>query len=288
MNFGGTFLTHLHAARERMRPSERKLADLVLEAPERAVEMTMEEIAAQVGVSAPTVARFCAAAGCDGFREFKLRLAQDQGRWMRFAHPDVDDGDTPGVIAPKIIDGAIAALVGIRNAFRADQVEAAVSVLSAATRIEFYGSGNSGIVAQDIQHKIMRLGTPTVAYTDPHVFCMSALTLGPQDVAVVISNSGRTTDILEAATDVLSVGAQVVAITRTGSPLSEMSTVALNVDVSEDSEIYSPMASRLAHLVMGDVLAVALAQSKGDMARLRLQRSKAAVRRRRPVKDDSL
>lgn len=282
MMLSGNFLSRLETARRQMRPSEQKLADIVMADPQGVIELTMDEIAARAGVSPPTVARFCAAIGCGGFREFKIRLARDQGYGARFAHPDVDAGDEPGTIARKIIDATVSALAAIRNEIEPGALDRAVDTLANAARIEFYGSGSSGIVAQDIQHRFFRLGMPTVAYSDPHVFCMSALTLGPGDVVVAISNSGRTSDILEATRDAISVGAGVVAITRSNSPLAQIASVAICVDVAEDSDVYSPMTSRIAHLVIGDALTVALALRKGDMARLRLERAKPAAHRRRP------
>jgi len=278
-----SFLIQLKAARETMRPSEQRLADLVLATPDAAVEWTMDEIAGRAEVSAPTVVRFCNAVGCRGFRDFKLKLARDRGTAQHFAHPDVDADDPPETVARKIVDGAIAALIDVRRDLRPEEVAAAAAILARAARIEFYGSGNSGIVAQDMQHKIFRLGMPTVAYADPHVFCMSATTLAPGDAVVAISNSGRTEDVLEAAREARAVGADVIAVTRGGSPLAELATATIAVSVSEDSEVYSPMASRLAHLVVGDMLAVAVAQLKGDIAWSRLQRAKEAVRRRRRI-----
>jgi len=278
-----SLLTRIEAAQGQMRPSERKLAALVLENPTGAIELTMDEIAARAGVSAPTVARFCAAVGCNGFREFKIRLAQDRTRGLPFIHPDVLDTDSPAEIAHKIFDRAVAELITVRGGVATEGLDRAVDILARASRIEFYGSGNSGIVASDIQHKFFRLGIPTVAYSDPHVFCMSALTLQPGDAVVLVSNSGRNRDILEAANDVLSVGAQTIVIAHPDTPLAALATALVPADVSENSDVYSPMASRLAHLVLGDILSVAVAQRRGEAVRQRLERAKAAVRRRRLI-----
>lgn len=283
MTLSGTLIARIEVARQQMRPSEAKLADLVLASPQEAIELTMDEIAARVGVSAPTVARFCAAVGCRGFREFKIRLAQDQGHGLPFVHPDVEAGDAPGEIARKVFDRTISTLMAARKAAASEGLDRAVDILAKAARIEFYGSGNSGIVAQDIQHKFFRLGAPTVAYSDPHIFCMSALTLNQGDAVVLISNSGRNRDILEAARDATSMGAATIAITSSNSPLAAMVTAVIPADIAEDSDVYSPMTSRIAHLVLGDVLTVAVAQRKGEKVRSRLERAKTAVRRRRLV-----
>jgi RpiR family carbohydrate utilization transcriptional regulator len=94
-----------------------------------------------------------------------------------FVHQDVEADDRPADIAGKVFDRTIATLMSVRNALSADQIEHGIRLLAGARRIEFYGCGNSGIVALDIQHKFFRLGIPTTAYSDPHVFSMSAALL---------------------------------------------------------------------------------------------------------------
>ena len=69
-------LSQVEEMREQLRPSERKLADYVIEAPREVLDLSMTEVAARAGVSQPTIARFCHALGFSGFREFKIRLAQ--------------------------------------------------------------------------------------------------------------------------------------------------------------------------------------------------------------------
>ncbi|CAH2605438.1 DNA-binding transcriptional repressor YebK (plasmid) [Rhodovastum atsumiense] len=274
-------LARIEAIRDRIRPSEARLGDYVLARPHEVITLSMAEMAARAGVSEPTVARFCTALGCSGFREFKIKLAQNLAGGVPFIHQDVNPGDTPADVAGKLFDRTIATLVQARNGTSPSAIERATDLLATARRIEFYGSGNSGIVAQDIQHKFFRLGIPTVAYNDPHVFNMSALTLGPGDVAVVISNSGRTRDILESARNVLSVGASVLALTRADSPLARLASACLFADAPEDADVYSPMASRITHLVLGDILTVAVALRKGEALQKRLELAKRAVRQRR-------
>lgn len=243
------------AVYDTLRPSERRLADYVARHGAAVIRLSMPELAERAGVSQPTIARFCAALGYDGFREFKLQFAQNVGGGTPFVHQDVAADDRPADIAGKVFDRTIATLMSVRNALSADQIEHGIQLLAGARRIEFYGCGNSGIVALDIQHKFFRLGMPTVAYSDPHVFSMSAALLARGDVAVLVSNSGRTWDMLTAATLARSSGASVLAITHSGSPLARLADVCVFSDVEEDSEVYTPMTSRISHLVLGDVLA---------------------------------
>ena len=269
------------AVRDQIRPSERKLADHVLAQPGEVITLSMAEMAQRAGVSEPTVARFCAALGCSGFREFKIKLAQDIAGGMPFFDQDVIPGDQAAGIAGKVFDRTIATLMQVRNNLSADAVERAADLLAGARRIEFYGSGNSGTIAEDIQRKFFRLGIPTVAYSDAHVYFISALSLGPGDAVVVVSNSGRTRDVLDSVQNARSVGAEVVAITRADSPLTKLATVSLMADVAEEFDIYSPLTSRISHLVLGDILSIAVAMRKGEALRERLDRSGQVLWRER-------
>lgn len=280
-------LARIAAVRDQIRPSERKLADYAVAHPGDVINLSMAELADRVGVSEPTVARFCAALGCRGFREFKIKLAQDIAGGMPFLHQDLSaglgldadgGGAVPGaVLAGKLFDRTIATLMQVRNNLPAEAVDRAADVLAAARRIEFYGSGNSGTVAEDIQRKFFRLGMPTVAYTDSHVYFASALTLAKGDAVVAVSSTGRTRDILDSVRNARKAGADVVALTRSGSPLAEMATVSLVADIADDFDIHSPMTVRIAHLVLGDILSIAVALRMGDTLQERLKRHDRAV-----------
>ncbi len=276
-----TMRDRILAVYDSLRPSERRLADYVARHGASVIRLTMPELAERAGVSQPTIARFCAALGYDGFKEFKLQFAQNVGGGTPFVHQDVEADDRPADIAGKVFDRTIATLMTVRNALSADQIEHGIKLLASARRIEFYGCGNSGIVALDIQHKFFRLGIPTTAYSDPHVFSMSAALLRPGDVAVLVSNSGRTWDMLTAATLARSSGASVLALTHSGSPLARLADVCVFSDVEEDSEVYTPMTSRICHLVLGDVLAAGVALERSDSVAAGLQRAKAHLRERR-------
>jgi RpiR family carbohydrate utilization transcriptional regulator len=119
--------------------------------------------------------------------------------------------------------------------------------------------GNSGIVAQDAQHKFFRLGINTTAYSDGHMQVMSASILGPGDCVVVISNSGRTRDLMDAADIARKHGATTIVITASGSPLAAAGHIHLAADHPEGYDRYSPMTSRHMHLMIVDVLATCVA-----------------------------
>jgi RpiR family carbohydrate utilization transcriptional regulator len=125
--------------------------------------------------------------------------------------------------------------------------------------LSFYGVGNSGVVAQDAQHKFFRLGINGVAYSDGHMQVMSASLLKPNDCVLVISNSGRTRDLMDSCDIARKNGATTIVITASGSPLAKACDIHLGADHPEGFDRYSPMVSRLLHLMIIDILATSLA-----------------------------
>jgi RpiR family carbohydrate utilization transcriptional regulator len=278
-------LTRIAALLPELRKSERAVAELVLARPGEVLQMAIAEMAARAGVSQPTVARFAGALGFSGYREFKLRLAQSLAAGLPYVHQDVGPKDRLDAVAPKVFDRTIGALINVRNQLEPAPLAKAVRLLARARRIDCYGVGNSGIVALDAQHKLFRYGMPVAAYTDGHTMGMAATLLGRGSVALAISASGRTTDMLGSVEIAREAQADVIAITASGSPLARLATVALNADVPEDPDIYAPMLSRLAHLAIIDVLSVGVALSLGAPLVKRLERAKQTLlaKRIRPV-----
>ena len=277
----GGLLDRIEALLDGMRPSEQLVGRFILRHPNLVISLSFPEIASRTGVSQPTIARFCVAAGFTGYRDFKLRLAQSLANGVPFVHHDVGMQDSMADVGAKVFDRGIAALVTVRNHLDPAAMERATQLLASAKRIEFYGLGNSGIVAMDAQHKFFRLGAPAVAYSDPHVHAMSASLLGKGDVVVAISGSGRTRELIRSVEIARDAGAAVIAITASGSPLARLAHIALYADVPEDLDVYAPMTSRMVHLVMIDALSVGVAVARGPALAKRLKRAKEVIADRR-------
>ena len=272
-------LSEIGNSLERMTRAERKVARVVLDNPYRALRKSIGLLASESGVSEPTVMRFCRVLNCDGFQDFKLQLAQDLATGAHFSETRLAlDESAPELIA-KVIDSGIASLIKVRDSLPAERVQSAVDLLAHAQRIEFYGLGGSGIVAQDAQHKFFRLGVPVVAYSDPTVHSVSASLLSEGCVIVAISQSGDTQDIIASAQLGIAAGACVIAITAADSPLARVATLCLPMNSLQDEDFYAPIKSRMAHLAIIDVLAVGVALSRGpDFKMADGRRTRAALR----------
>jgi len=270
-------LLKIKSAREGLRKSEQKVADVIIADPDGSVQSSIQAIATRSGVSEPTVIRFCRALDCVGFQQFKLRLAQDLASRGTFFYQNVTSEDTSKELAGKLLDGAIASLVQIRNQMDDKALESAITMYQKCHRVELYGSGGSAVVAEDAQQKFFRLGKPAIAYSDPHIQHAAAALLDENALVIAISHSGRSSDILKTVEIARETRAKVISITATKSPLSQASDVALTVDVNEDSDIFSPVKSRLGQMVVLDILAVGIAVRGGEEMLQQLARARRAI-----------
>lgn len=270
-------LARIKSARDTLRKSEQKVADVVLADPEESVQSSIQAIATRSGVSEPTVIRFCRALDCVGFQQFKIKLAQDLARRGTFFYQDVTANDSSKELANKLLDGAIASLVQIRNQINETALDEAIQLYENCKRVELYGSGGSAVVAEDAQLKFFRLGKPAIAYSDPHIQAAAAALLDKDALVIAISHSGRSSDILKTVDIAREAQAKVIAVTATRSPLAQRSDVALTVDVNEDSDIFSPVKSRLGQMVVLDVLAVGVAVRGGEHMLEQLAKARRAI-----------
>lgn len=255
-----TMLDRVEASMMSLSAAEQRVASLVMADPGSFSKLSVTELAARSFVSNPTVVRFCRSLGYKGLKDFKLKLAGSVREGVPFVHHCVCVDDKTDDILAKVIDSTMAAVSNYRIGVNASNVERAVTALLGAyrnnKRIIFFGLGNSGIVAQDAQLKYFQMGIPTTAYVDSHLQSMSAAVLRSGDCAVVISNSGRTREILTICDTANKNGATTIAITSSGSPLALAGHIHLAADHREGYEIYSSMVSRLLHLMIIDILAI--------------------------------
>jgi RpiR family carbohydrate utilization transcriptional regulator len=275
-----------------LRKSERKVAELVLASPHKVFAATVAEVADAAGVSQPTVIRFCVALGCSGFQDFRLRLAQSVALGTPATHSVIGRDDSPMNVVEKIFEYTITSLDWARHHLDPVALEAAIQVLEMARSITFFGFGASAIVAADAQQKFPLFGVPCIAHLDSHQQIMSAAMMGPGDVAVAISNTGLSQGIIEAARLAKQNGAATIALTGTRACLSDCCDVTLLAETLDNTDLFTPTTSRIAALVLIDVLSTAVALRRSGAHRDRIREMKQTLLEFRqrdppPREDDS-
>ncbi|MCU1474809.1 SIS domain-containing protein [Amnibacterium sp.] len=281
-----TLLGAIAAGMPELRPSEQKVAALVLADPIGALDHNMAGLADAAGVSEPTVMRFCSAIGFDGFRTFKIALAQAVAVGLPIAHSGLDRHDSPAQLAEKIFDHSIASLDRARRRLDPAALDRAVGLLAGASSLIFVGFGASGIIAQDAQQKFPLFGVPCDAPADFHQQFIAVSMSTPRTVTVAISHTGHTAETVRIAAAAREAGGRVVTITGDDGPLSSYADVDIRLSTFEDTDMFTPTVSRLAGLVVVDVLATAVALRSSEAHLRRVRAMKDALARMRDVEQE--
>ncbi len=265
-----------------LRKSETKVADIILEHPEAAIHFSVSELAEQAGVSDPTVIRFCRSLGFKGFQDFKIYLAQSIIPGIRNIHETVNQGENVPDLVRKVFDANMAAIQSTLGTLDFASIDEAIKELSNARRIMFFGLGNSAVVAKDAYHKFFRIGIPCEWFEDSHMAMMAASIMKPEEVLVVISHSGSTTDIVDVLDVASKAGARSIAIvSHHKSPVSGKADHTLCVASTETEYRFEPMASRIAQLSVIDVLSVGVSLLHSEVYIANLEKSRKALVRKR-------
>lgn len=249
-------------------PAEERVAALVLAHPRVVAGEPISAIARRAKVSQPTVIRFCRSMGCEGLADFKLKLASGVTGNLPVAHSTVQEDDAPLDVAAKVADNTIAAILELRDTINADTLTRVVDELNRAARVELYGFGSCGTVAEDAQQKLFSLGLACAAYVDPQLQEVSASRLKAGDAAVFISDSEKLGHLSRAMELALESGATVIALAPAQSQLARRAHHALAVEHDEDTATQMPMLSRTLFLLVVDMLVVSLSlqRATGDDA----------------------
>lgn len=270
-------LSQISSAVPTLSPSEKRVAEWILEHPREATDATLAHIAGECQTSEPTVLRFCRRLGLGGFRELGVRLAESLSAPGSYVHRDVSADDSTSDAVMKVMDASIQSLVEMRRALSGMPIDEAAKAMAAARQIAFAGLGASGHVARDACHKFFRLGIPCSSLLDTPMILQFASIAEPDDVLVLLSHTGRWQEFEQAATIARERGATVIAITNPESVLASKASVLFPCRVVEDTNVYTPMSSRLGQLALLDAILVALALVRGSAATERLKLSKDAL-----------
>lgn len=269
-------ITRMTQLLSKLRPAEKRVAEAVLNDIEAAVRASNSQLAQAAGVSEPTVTRFCRTLGCEGVRDFKLRLAQSLVAGPMSSHYTTagNEGAAPAIW--NAVFGQARQAIGLaERQLDVAAVNEAIERIANANRVFVFGlGGGSTSLAIDMQFRLFRFGISVASYTDAYLMRMVVATVQPDDVVIAISATGRTRELIEAAEVAREYNARVIALTRSGSRLAETADIALTVDVPEIVNVLKPTASRFAFLAALDLLATGVAYRLGPEAHQTIRRVK--------------
>lgn len=244
--------------------SDTKIAQIVCDQPNEVIHLSIAALAELANVSEPTVNRFCRKLGCDGYPDFKLTLAQQLSSSNQLYIENIDRENGSGNLIAKILDSINQGTIALANSIDPLVLEESAEAICRCTSVNLFGMGASSTVAMDAQHKLFRFGIPVVAHTDFITQRMVCSMLSHKDVAIYISYTGRTKQLIEHCEIAKQNNAVILTITDANSPLAQLADHKLHVAPSEDTDLFTPMTSRLMHLAVVDMLTAMVALKLGD------------------------
>lgn len=154
-------------------------------------------------------------------------------------------------------------------------VIACKTILNCKGRVVVLGMGKSGHIAKKVAATLASTGTPSF-YVHPGEASHGDIgMITPQDVALAISYSGETPEMINILPTIKRLGTPLIAITgKTQSTLARIANTVIDVSVEQEACPLglAPTSSTTATLVMGDALAIALLEARGftanDFARI--------------------
>jgi len=272
-----TFLNLIERQAADCSKAELKVAQFVLSDARLVLRMSIAELARHVGVSEPTVIRFCRRLGYSGFRGFKDELLAQSGNMDSVLHQTITENDPVSEAVSKVLESCTRTLLDVSHLAPSLPFEPAAAMLTKAKQIVFAGLGASGFVAQDAQHKFFRLGIPCRTALDTPTILQSAAIAQPGEVFIFISQTGEWPELVDALDRCRAQGVSTLAFTRRGSELAARADLVFDCEVGENTHVYTPMNSRLATLALLDALQVSLAILMGQPAEANLRETKTVL-----------
>lgn len=246
-----------------MGKAEQRVADFVRSNPSDAISMSMAALAEASEASDPTIVRFFRRFGFENYNEFKVRLAQDLVPSAPFSYEAIRSSDTATEVVRKTCHNSINAIQRALQDFSISDIEAATQQLKDANWIGIVGTGMSEIAALDAEHKFGRLGLRCDAIIRTSRQLALATEARPGDAILVFSQSGATKRLVEMAREATKRGAATVAVTAPNSPLAEVSTHCVGIIPYERMEAMTPLASRLNHQLLVNMLVSTISIASG-------------------------
>lgn len=266
--------------------AEKKIADYFLNNIENVFNKPIAQLAQEAGVSKVAWVRFCKDIGYDGLKDLKkalfAQLREKVDETVADPFSDIRDVVNTKSLIEGIKYNSILAIQDTAELLDPDTLETAAKAILNAKSVRIFGVGASGMVGQDLHSKLMRINKTTYFGSDHHSQLTYAASMTSQDVAVLISMSGTTSEILEILSLVKQCGAPTIALTKySKTPLALNADTVLYISSPEITMRSGAMSSRLAQLMVIDALFTAVAHMDYDSIAGILEKSHESIRSHR-------
>lgn len=264
--------------------ANQRLADYVLNDPQKFLEQTAVDVADQCGTSSASVIRFVRKLGFKGLNEFKIQLSFD------LAEENLEKDLTINTIVGKddsIKDLCLKMTGMMQNTnfelfhiLDENELSKAIDCIDKGRRINLLGIGASMLPAYDLYHKLRRIDKDARYEFDYHMGVEFGAFDTQEDVIVAFSYSGLSKEILYRCEIAKEKGATVIAVTRNApSRLRELADIILSVPDAEHITRVGAFSSKYASMEIADILYLGVLQKSETMYEKSLINTSVLTRR---------
>lgn len=260
-------------------PSEKKIAQYILNNPEESILLTTLALGERSNTSSAAVIRLCKSLGFKGFQELKIRVTGDLQDQVVKGYRDIQPNEEYKDIIEKVTSNTIQTLTETVDIMNITNLKKAVATLANAKSILFIGFGASYIAAKDAEQKFQRINKQAQAFSDVHMAATSIANKGPDDVVVGISFSGKTNEVVKLLALATKKNTKTIGITKYGStPVTSFSDISLFTSAAKEATFRSgATSSRMAQLHVIDILFMCLASEEYGETVRHLDETKEAI-----------
>lgn len=262
-------LVRLQEYKGKVSGAEKGVVTYLLANPEEASSLSIHELAEKSYSSSSTIIRLCRKLGFKGYRDFTKSLVHELAlrqstyeEWKK----EITTGDTLQEIVDKVTYKNMVSLEDTRKLIDLTDLQKCVHLLLNAKTICIFGMGSSLLVAKDACLKFLRINKSCIVYEDWHAQLLQAKNMDERDVAIAISYSGMTQEVLRCVESAKEKGAPVIAVTRfEENPLRTLADYTLSVAATEFILRSGAMSSRIGQLNIIDILYTAYAHKEYEL-----------------------
>jgi len=264
---------------DNMTDVDKKIANYINENKELITKLSVSELAQNANVSSASIVRFSRKLGYNGFGELKIEIAKDLTLNSKDYSYIVKDSDV-GInsIVNNITNKTIETITNTTKLNELDTIEKSIEEIINAKNVYVFGVGGSALVALDLQQKLLRINKTTITFLDSHTQLMVSSNLDKDDVAIAISYSGKSKEVIKAIENGKSNGAKCISITKYGeNDLNKLCDINLFVPNIENKLREGAISSRIAMLTLIDIIYISIIQKNLEDSKSKLESSKIAM-----------
>ena len=258
--------------------TEKKLAEYIIKNKDEVVGLSAQELSSKADISPAAVVRFSKTLGYKGFTALKVDLAKDRDERDDETSVIINEDDSLKDIIRKVKVSNISSIDETIGLMNVDTMKNIIEAMINAKRIYLFGIGASGLVALDLQQKLLRINKSTLYQIDPHTQIASAVHIEKEDVAIGISYSGETKEVNVPLKIAKEKGAKTIAITRYNkNSLSKISDYAIYLPNYEKEFRVGAITSRIDALTIVDILYLGVARNEFKQTKEYIMSTREAI-----------